>query len=510
MKRFISVFLAFLILFFNVSCFYLDVWASSTTTAVTWTDEMLYAFELFMNSAGVRVTSKALPSVALAWEAQARVETPDFLDNLAEKSKDKTWWGQDSDSYKESLCNQWITSVRDFLNSDSCLGYGTTDFSFSPSLISYVLSSVNDELCKLDSYATDKRGYPVYIGLPPDLLGVDCEVFANLYSSGTPYILATYISSDTGSRRISGVSFGTDIVLNVTSTGNASVRVVGDSYTALSYKYASHTDQLVSVDVVPYLAGWNFGLGAVYMSSDVPIIFGVDGEKYISSVSFEDALVPEKIASAVLSLQASALDVVPVVAPSFTIPATSEELETVLKNIREADTPELLAKALADVGVLVGDYADNPPIVDVEPSLDGIAKGLSSILSAILSMPDKIIAGLKDLLISLFVPSPTYFNDKIDSLLVLLKSVLPFEEYLNLLEIIGDFSGGDLEDITITIMGATATVVSFGSFRDILPTVRSWVRGVFFVFMVIYYINQIYKLIRNARLYEGMFSSGKG
>jgi len=201
---------------------------------------------------------------------------------------------------------------------------------------------------------------------------------------------------------------------------------------------------------------------------------------------------------------------VPVISEVFTIPSTAEEREEVLKNVREADTSETLVKALADAGVSVGDNVDNPPVTDVEPSLDGITKVLSSILSAIISIPDRIITGLKELLISLFVPSPDYFSNKIDSLLSLLKSVLPYADYINMLETIGSFSGGELKDITVTIMGATATIVSFKSMRDVLPVIRSWARGVYFILIVIYHINQVYKLLRNTRIIDGISSMSGG
>ena len=548
MKRFVSVFLAFLILLSSMCFGCIDALAlpavdmpggsfevvpgglDDVPRDITWTAELLYSFELFMNSVGVRVTSKAVPAVALAWEAQAKVDSPEFYAELAELSQMNGIERLDT-----LFGHTWAGSIRDFCLSDACTGYGTANFSFGSGVVDIVNKHLDVAFKGVYTPYSEKvtsvvdynycfsYSFVVNPGMAKEII-----YYYDLYAPMGVDIVCMYPSqSSNGFSTTSGIRFagfankGTsfyDDWLKVVISQD--VRQTGGGYVFSHYKGASNdmgsTQYYYAIN--NSATYWNSFPYPVFKSSAYVqdyVLKGVaDGLLHLSG--FEDLYTPEKIASAVPELQAKAINSLPTI-KDFVIPATTAEREAILGDVRNVDTAEALAKALLNAGIIAETDVDNPPAVDnlpdvnVEPSLGGISKVLSSILSAIVSIPDKIITGLKELLISLFVPSPDYFSNKIDSLLSLLKSVLPYADYINMLETIGNFSGGELKDITVTIMGATATVVSFGSFREILPTVRSWARGVFFVFMVIYYINQIYKLIRNTRLYEGMLPpSGKG
>jgi len=490
---------------------------------ITWTAELLYSFELFFNSVGVRVTPKAVPAVALAWEAQAKADSPEFHAELAKLSQ------MDGLERLDSMFGHtWASSIRDFFTSDACVGYGTANFRFGSGLTAFVrecmgvasdfiytpyfpefASPDNYHHASYDSYHYDFSIWFDFLASNPANINSFVEYHDVYIPNGYsivcfyvlgPYNLLYYVLLDVDGNltyHVSAKTYMGRYYERINGTASWESRNFGENFTYRFYvdadlfwqhfPYPVFNSQLSARDWIE--TGLTYG--ALHLPAGIEEV-----DIYSSPIS---------------ELQVKALVDVPAISDIFTIPTTAEERETVLAGVREADTTEILVKALADVGVLVGDSVDNPPVVDVEPSLAGISKVLSSILSAIVSIPDRIITGLKELLISLLVPSPDYFRNKIDSLLSLLKSVLPYADYIKMLETIGNFSGGELKDITVTIMGATATVVSFGSFREILPTVRSWARGVFFVFMVIYYINQIYKLIRNTRLYEGMLPpSGKG
>ena len=531
MKRFVSVFLAFLILLSSMCFGCIDALAlpavdmpggsfevvpgglDDVPRDITWTAELLYSFELFLNSVGVRVTSKAVPAVALAWEAQAKADSPEFYAELAELSQ------MDGIERLDTLFgNTWASSIRDFFVSDACTGYGTADFLFSSGVVDIVndvLKEVFEGIYKRYSTKVSPNGYHYSFSFSAQKTETtyDSICCVDVYEKNNCDFICFYLSNDFLYAYAVDVKGNTNIYqpmnvcvsyLKVYRDGNiswtygditnASIRLVPSNYLYPDLRFQHF----------PYPVFSSLAKAESYAATGV-----LDGDLRLLG-GFENLYTSEKIASAVPSLQAEALVKVPVISEVFTIPSTAEEREEVLKNVREADTSETLVKALADAGVSVGDNVDNPPVTDVEPSLDGITKVLSSILSAIISIPDRIITGLKELLISLFVPSPDYFSNKIDSLLSLLKSVLPYADYINMLETIGSFSGGELKDITVTIMGATATIVSFKSMRDVLPVIRSWARGVYFILIVIYHINQVYKLLRNTRIIDGISSMSGG
>lgn len=53
-----------------------------------------------------------------------------------------------------------------------------------------------------------------------------------------------------------------------------------------------------------------------------------------------------------------------------------------------------------------------------------------------------------------------------------------------------------MNDLLITFYGQTIPIVKFSVINPYLPTIHGWIKGVVYVLLVFYNINQVLKLIR--------------
>ena len=150
----------------------------------------------------------------------------------------------------------------------------------------------------------------------------------------------------------------------------------------------------------------------------------------------------------------------------------------------------------ADIVTGIGD------LKDVVLDIPDVTDVLSGIKNGVLDIPGNILGGLKNLLLSLFVPSDTYFttwNNNFDNLL---KDKLPYTVYNDFFNNIKEITRSRLEDVTITFYGKKCTILSFSWYYNNEDTINDWIRGVMFFVLVFYNINQMYKLIRGTSLYK--------
>lgn len=96
------------------------------------------------------------------------------------------------------------------------------------------------------------------------------------------------------------------------------------------------------------------------------------------------------------------------------------------------------------------------------------------------------------------MPDTEYFQLQFSVLKSKLLEKITVSEFEQALSQVQSVSGGTFTDITITIMGTTATIVSAEYVNAVLSTVHSWVRGFFFVLLVLYNYNQVHRLIRGS------------
>lgn len=170
-------------------------------------------------------------------------------------------------------------------------------------------------------------------------------------------------------------------------------------------------------------------------------------------------------------------------------------LGTILQGITDVKDVILdLPVSIADAIAAVGDFALDIPsdFVDV---IDDIWETLQDI-------PGDITSLLKELLIELFVPSDTFFNNWKNDFNNLLVTKLPYDTYNEFFDDIKAITQSKLEDITITVYGKECTVLTFAWYYEYQTTIDHWIRGVMFIVLIFYNLNQMYKILRNTSLYK--------
>ena len=121
----------------------------------------------------------------------------------------------------------------------------------------------------------------------------------------------------------------------------------------------------------------------------------------------------------------------------------------------------------------------------------------------------KLIELLGNLLEWLFVPDDNYFNNNIDNLKSSLGEKIPYEDYIDMFGDIENVEGGNTSNINLNgyiVAGKQFGLNNFINFSWILQykeTWYSWARGIVFILLIIYNINQIMKLFRGYSVGDG-------
>lgn len=152
--------------------------------------------------------------------------------------------------------------------------------------------------------------------------------------------------------------------------------------------------------------------------------------------------------------------------------------------------PGDIVDALSDVGDFILDIPSD------------ITDGVTGIWDGIKSLPGLIADAFRELLKELFLPDAAFFNNWNNKFHLMLADKLPYDTYNNFFDDLKEISRSKLKDITINIYGQECTVLSFKWYYNSEDTINDWIRGIMFVVLVFFNINQMYKLIRNSSLYK--------
>lgn len=225
---------------------------------------------------------------------------------------------------------------------------------------------------------------------------------------------------------------------------------------------------------------------------------------YLSKILSGILDIPVDIVSGLEAVETAVLDIPGSIAavasllPDF--PHFSADLFDILKDIFDfLDFLDDIYDLLNSILDMLNIFNIISEILDVVKSIPGI---LSDIWETVKSIPAKIIELLKDLLVSLFVPKDTYFNDWNNKFDNQLKDKLPYDTYNDFFENIKTITGARLHDIKVTIFGTECTVLTFQWYYKYEDTINGFIRGVMFIVLIFYNINMMYKLIRGTSLYK--------
>ncbi len=122
---------------------------------------------------------------------------------------------------------------------------------------------------------------------------------------------------------------------------------------------------------------------------------------------------------------------------------------------------------------------------------------LNSIWGSLKDMPNNI----KNMLTDIFIPKIT-----LETRFSIIRSAIDLKFNMPSMDMFAT-SGGNIENINanVNVMGVsyTGTVVNLEGLNEVKSTVQNWARGVVYIMLIIYNINQVYKMIRGTYLIGG-------
>ena len=122
----------------------------------------------------------------------------------------------------------------------------------------------------------------------------------------------------------------------------------------------------------------------------------------------------------------------------------------------------------------------------------------------------KLVGLILDGLRSLFVPSDDYFSNQFGEVKETLQNKLAYQSYIDLFGTLEDFSGNGATVVDFEGYKVGDSTISQDNFLNFNLVTKykdtwfSWVRAIFFIGLVIYNINQVYKMIRGTNLADGL------
>lgn len=142
---------------------------------------------------------------------------------------------------------------------------------------------------------------------------------------------------------------------------------------------------------------------------------------------------------------------------------------------------------------------DTPPGDDDSGFWNSVISGISEVVQGVKGITSGILNGLKEILISLFVPEEDYFSSKFEQIKT---------KFMDRVGI--DTSGFDelenvsAEDINFeaTVLGINVKFIDLSFLEGILSKFHDLVRGFLYPLLIFYNMDQIYFMIRGSHLYK--------
>ena len=123
---------------------------------------------------------------------------------------------------------------------------------------------------------------------------------------------------------------------------------------------------------------------------------------------------------------------------------------------------------------------------------------LSNLINTIVKWLDSFWDSLLDFIVGLFVPSDTYWTDKVTELTSEIKNKYPTIN-INKLK---DLAVGEkkFEDVYVTVFGQECLIVRGSLVNDVIGWARPIIQGLICIFLLIFNYNQLYRILRNKSL----------
>lgn len=135
-----------------------------------------------------------------------------------------------------------------------------------------------------------------------------------------------------------------------------------------------------------------------------------------------------------------------------------------------------------------------------EGLLQGITNWLTSLINTILGIPAKLIELLKQLLITLFVPDSDFMQNKMNDVNLKIGSKIGDNDYMNFLDSLKSLEGEPIPDGYI----GNNKVFDASYVNNLADMVKLWQRWFWYILIVLWYMNNVYKMIRGSDAVRGM------
>lgn len=146
-----------------------------------------------------------------------------------------------------------------------------------------------------------------------------------------------------------------------------------------------------------------------------------------------------------------------------------------------------------------GDSPDDTDDNDDDGFWNSVIGGIGEVIEGIKGISGGIINGLKELLLSLFVPEQEYFQNKFDQIKI------KFFERVGIdtseFEQLKDVSPENI-NFEVNLLGKDIKLIDLSFLDGILPKFHNLIRGFFYPLLLFYNMDQIYFLIRGTHLYK--------
>lgn len=112
----------------------------------------------------------------------------------------------------------------------------------------------------------------------------------------------------------------------------------------------------------------------------------------------------------------------------------------------------------------------------------------------------EIVAAIKEMILSVFIPDENYLATKFEPVIETFETKFGYD--LGFLYSVQSAAARRPQNIEIDYMGSHGTIVSFDDLDDTLLIIRPWIQSLIYFMLMIYHVNNIYKMIRGTSLIE--------
>lgn len=139
----------------------------------------------------------------------------------------------------------------------------------------------------------------------------------------------------------------------------------------------------------------------------------------------------------------------------------------------------------------------------------GIANVVTDIGGILADLLDIIFRAVVKALSACFIPPDDFFNDWKDILENMLEDKLDFNSYLKFVTDIKSITSSKLDNFKVTLFGKECTILTFSWYYKNQDAIDDLIRGVTFLVLVFFNINQSYKMIRGTSLVKVNLYAGR-